>query len=197
MARNTYRYCRVGFVVILLVGSNPARGVGQSVTVDVVGDAVRIRPAGFRFIEGTALERLRDGRSLQVDFELAVLADPDGPVVSERRQSFNLSYDLWEERFSVSLIGTSSRAISHLVSADAEAWCLDQLMLPVAALGRLGRDEPFWIRLAYRFHDTEPAPDPDDDGPFTLRSLIDMLSRRAPDDEPGDSLDAGPFHLPN
>ena len=187
-------------VVLLLIASSTVRPSGQSVTVYVAGDALHVRAPGsgfgFGFIQGAALERLQDGRALRVDFELAVLAEPGAEAVAERRQSFNLSYDLWEERFAVSLIGGPPRSISHLTARAAEAWCLEQLMVPVAALGRLGRDAPLWIRLAYRVQDPDPAADPDDGARFTLWTLIDLLSRRGQDDTVGDSVEAGPFRLP-
>ena len=186
-------------VVLLLIASSTVRPSGQAVTVHVVGDALHVRApgsgSGFSFIQGAALERLRDGRALRVELELAVLREPGAEAVTERRQSFNLSYDLWEERFAVSLIDGPRRSISHLTSTDAEAWCLEQLTVPVAALGRLGRDGPLWIRLTYRVPDPDPAPDPDG-ARFTLRSLIDLLSRRDQDDTVGDSVEAGPFWLP-
>ena len=184
-------------VALLLIASSTVQPSGQSVTVHVVGDALHVRAPGssFGFIEGAALEHLRDGRALRVDLELAVLRELGAEAVTERRQSFNLSYDLWEERFAVSLIGGPRRSISHLTARDAEAWCLEQLTVPVAALGRLGRDAPLWIRLAYRVQDLEPAADPDG-ARFTLRSLIDLLSRRGQDDAVGDSIEAGPFRLP-
>ncbi len=186
-------------VVLLLIVSSAARPSGQAVTVHVVGDALYVRTpgsgSGFGFIQGAALERLRDGGALRVDLEIAVLREPGAEAVTARRQSFNLSYDLWEERFAVSLIDGQQRSISHLTATDAEAWCLEQLTVPVAALGRLGRDEPLWIRLAYRVPDPDPAPDPDG-ARFTLRTLIDLLSRRSRDDTVGDSVEAGPFWLP-
>ena len=43
-----------------------------------------------------------------------------------------------------------SRSVSHLTSAAAEAWCVEQLAFPVSSLGPLGRNLPFWIRLEYR-----------------------------------------------
>ena len=188
-------------VVILLIASSTVRPSGQSVTVHVVGDALHVRAPGsgfgFGFIQGAALERLQDGRALRVDFELAVLAEPGAEAVAERRQSFNLSYDLWEERFAVSLIGGPQRSISHLTASGAEAWCLEQLTVPVAALGRLGRDGPLWIRLEYRVPDPDPAPDAEDGARFTLRTLVDLFSRRGQNDTVGDSVEAGPFWLPD
>ena len=70
-----------------------------------IGNGVQLKAPEFGFVKGEALNRLKEGRPVRFDFLLAVLSDPRGPVVAETRQSFNLSYDLWEERFAVSLVG--------------------------------------------------------------------------------------------
>ena len=58
---------------------------------------------GFSFIKGEPLARLKDGRSVRVDLELEVLPRPGAAAAAQRRQTFVLSYDLWEERFAVTL----------------------------------------------------------------------------------------------
>ena len=180
--------------VVVHVAALPA----QSLTVRENGGSLRIQAKGFRFIEGRVLERLREGRTVRVDFELDVLEMPGGPIVTQHRQGFTLSFDLWEERFAVTRIGTPPRSISHLRPGAAEAWCLDNLAVPAAALARIGPRTPFWIRLAYRVQDSAPPPrdDTGTDG-FTLATLIDLLSRRRGNDEPGRAMEAGPFRLSN
>jgi hypothetical protein len=91
--------------------------------------------------------------------------------------------------------GTPSRSISHLTSTAAEAWCLQQLTVPVSALGNLGRNLPFWIRLDYRVLNGDAPSERDDDG-FTLRGLIEVFSRRQTG-EVARSIEAGPFRLPD
>jgi len=87
--------------------------------------------------------------------------------------------------------------MSHLTSAAAVAWCLDQLKIPLDALGRLGTDAPFWIRLEYRILDGDGAAGADDEAsPFTLQGLIDALSRRRKSESSGDALETGPLRLP-
>ena len=181
----------------MLVASSVAWTSGQSVTVATVGDALHLRAPEFRFLEGRVLSRLRDGRSVRIDFDLDVRSTRDGPTVTRTRQGFNVSFDLWEERFAVTRIGTPARSVSHLTSNGAEAWCLDNLTVPVAAIGRLGRDAPFWVKLVYRVQDDASRRGPEADAPFSIRSLIDALSRRRQDDEPGSTLEAGPFRLSN
>lgn len=169
----------------------------QSITVSTVAGALRVDAPGFGFIEGPVLSQLRDGRSVRVDLDLAVLERPGGPTVTQARQSFALSFDLWEERFAVTRIGAPARSISHLSAKSAEAWCLDNVTIPAPALGRIGRTAPFWIRLAYRVQDPAPAADATTDEGLTLATLIDRLSRRRSDGQLGKSVNAGPFRLSN
>ena len=84
-----------------------------------------------------------------------VLPGPGKPPAATTRRIFALSYDLWEERFAVTAVDARSQSVSHLALAAAEAWCVEQLAIPLSALGALGRDVPFWIRLEYRILDGE------------------------------------------
>jgi hypothetical protein len=183
-------------LAVLVLGTWPAaRLSAQPATVSTAGDAVHVRAPEFSFIKGEPLVRLKDGRSVRVDIELAVLPKPGAPPAAQSRQTFILSYDLWEERFAVTLPGVPSQSISHLTSTGAEAWCLERLTVPLGALGQLGSNPPFWIRLQSRIHDADGRPDAKDSGAFTLRGLIDALSRRRPAEDLMHSIEAGPFRL--
>jgi hypothetical protein len=191
---------RAALLASTIIAAAAVQLAGQSVTVAAAGDALRVRAPGFSFLQGKPLERLKDGRSVRFDFVLTVLAKPGAAAAAQGRSTFIMSYDLWEERFAVTRVATPgnpatpSRSISHLTSPDAAAWCLEQLSVPVSALGRLGRDAPFWIRLEYRVQDRTET---DGDAGFTLRSLIDTLSMRRKADELNGSIEAGPFRLSN
>jgi hypothetical protein len=167
----------------------------QTLTVDTVGDLLRIRASGFSFLKGDALARLKDGRSVRVELAAMVLPAPGKSVVAATRRIFALSYDLWEERFAVTTGDKRSQSASHLALAAAEAWCVDQVTIPVNALGTFGRDVPFWIRLEYRILDADAATDPAESG-YTLQALIDALSRRRKTESSTHALEAGPFRLP-
>jgi len=69
------------------------------------------------------------------------------------------------------------------------------LTIPIKALGSLGRDLPFWVRLEYRILDEEGTSDPADTR-YTLGGLIDALSRRRKTDSSTHALESGPFRLP-
>jgi hypothetical protein len=172
-----------------------ARLGAQSVTIVTENNAVGVRAPAFHFIDGDVLGRLKNGQAVRVELELSVLTGSGGRAAARRNQPFVLSYDLWEERFAAAMPGTPSRSISHLTSTAAEAWCLQQLTVPVSELGNLGRNLPFWIRLDYRVLNGDAPSERDDDG-FTLRGLIEVFSRRQTG-EVARTIEAGPFRLPD
>ena len=97
---------------------------------------------------------------------------PRGAVVAQARQSFNLSFDLWEERFAVTRVGTPPRSVSHLRSREAEAWCLEHLTVPRADLGRLGaRDRRSGSGSSTRCRLSHPCQTRRNDDTFTLRQI--------------------------
>ena len=172
----------------------PLALAAQSLTVSAAGDALHVRARNFTFLEGPMLTRLKEGRSVRVDFELTVLSQPEGPIVKQAVQGFTLSFDLWEERFAVSRAGSPPRSISHLRANDAENWCLENLTMSVSSLG-IGRDTPFWLHLVYRVQDLAPVAE-DASERYTLRALIDRLSRRREEADLAKSVSGGPFRLP-
>jgi hypothetical protein len=183
------------FTAALLACAAGAPHGWQAMTTSTADGVLRIHAPAVEIIEGVILDWLRDGRSVRLDFELAVLAEPAGPVVVQSRQSFRVSFDLWEERFAVTHIATPARSVSHLGRKASEAWCLERLTVPLGQLARFGRSTPFWVRLSFRVPDTRAAGA--DDDPFTLQTLIDAFSRKRRDSQPGKSVEAGPFRLSN
>jgi hypothetical protein len=176
---------------------SPLAVVAQSFDVRAVADVLQLRGSGVGLIEGRVAEHLKDGRSVRADFELTLLDKPRGGAVAHGQYGFIVSYDLWEQRFAVTRAGTPPRSISHLSARSAEGWCLENMTVPLASLGRFAHNVPFWIRIDYRVQDRAPAANPEDDSTFGLRTLIDVLSRRRQDEMPGRSLEAGPFRVRN
>lgn len=184
---------RLAVIALVLIAS-PLRLAGQSMTVRAVSGALHVRVPGLSFIEGQLSDRLQDGRSVRIDFEITVLEKSQGPSIAKAQHSFNLSFDLWEQRFAVTRIGQTPRSISHLTRRGAEDWCFDNVTIPLSALGRFARDTPFWVRIEYRVQDRTSTGNAEE-STFTLWTLIDALSRRRADQEQGKSLEAGPFRL--
>jgi hypothetical protein len=169
--------------------------VAQAVTVSRSENTLNVQAPGLSFIKGEPLARLKDGRSIRLDLDLAVLPRAGGSSVARARQTFLLSYDLWEERFAAALVGPPSRTASYLSSSAAEAWCFEQLTVPLVTMGSLAQNRDFWIRLEYRLLDSDPAPAADDGTGYTLQSLIEAFSRRRKATEWTHAIEAGPFRL--
>lgn len=168
----------------------------QTLTADFAGNVLKIRASGFSFLKGDPLQRLKDGRSVRVELAAMVIPGPGKEPAAAMRRIFAVSYDLWEERFAVATVGPRSQSVSHLAVGAAEAWCVDQLTIPVGALGAFGNDRPFWVRLEYHLLDAASPSDPTDSG-YSLQALIDVLSRRRKSESVSTrAIEAGPFRLP-
>lgn len=186
----------VALLALTLVAWAAARSGAQAITITRVGGAVGVRSPGLGFIRGEPLDLLKDGRSLRIDLELSVLPRAGADGAARDRQTIVLSYDLWEERFAATRVGPPSRSAEYLTASAAEAWCLEQLAVPVSEMSALA-DRPFWIRIGYRILDGERAGQDDGGGGYTLQSLIDVLSGRRKAQEWTHSVEAGPFRLPS
>jgi hypothetical protein len=190
-------------VALLALVAWPAMRISaQTMTVDAVSDTLRIRVGGFSFLKGDPLARLKDGRSVRVELAAMVLPGPGKSAAFTARRIFALSYDLWEERFAVTTVGGRTQSVSHLALAAAEAWCIEQLAIPTNALGTLGRDVPFWVRLEYRIIEADATQD-SSDSRYTLQALIDLLSRKKKSPSTGSdqsaseyAIEGGPFKTP-
>lgn len=167
----------------------------QAVTVSAAGGELRVQAPTATFIGGPVLERLRDGRSVPIEIELAVLDRSNGPALARARMTFTLSFDLWEERVAVRSAGKPPRSVSHLRPGEAEAWCIRNVTVPLSELARLGRNAPFWVAVRYRVVSDDPAPE--EPSAFNLGRLIDALSRRGGPADFVKSVEGGPFRLPN
>jgi len=182
-------------VVLAVVACSTVWASAQTLTIDAAGEALKIRAPGFSFLKGEPLARLKDGRSVRVELTAMVLPAPGKSAVATARRIFALSYDLWEERFAVTAVDKRAQTVSHLAATAAETWCVEQLAIPLSALGALGRDVPFWIRLEYQILESDGSADSSNSG-YTLQAMIDALSRRRKSESSPRPIEAGPFRLP-
>lgn len=157
----------------------------------LAGDHLMVSAPRLRFLTGKPLDRLRDGQPVSFDFQLSV-AEP-GALAPLRRavERFTFSYDLWEEKFSV-VLRRSNRAASHLSAAAAEAWCLDNLHLPVRGLSL---DTPVMVRLEVRGQEARDSRPVLADPGISLTGLIELFSRPARGQQPRWTLETGPLRL--
>jgi len=177
------------FLFVVLVAATLA---AQSLSVRIEGDQLRITAPRLRFLMGEALNRLHDGATVNYEFQLTAKTDRTGRILARTLQEFAISYDLWEEKFSVKKLGQSPRTLSHLSATAAEAWCLDNTSIPVNSLGG---NSMFWVRLDFEARD--PAASDRSDSSFTLTGLIDIFSRRTRSEQLHGFEEVGPLRLEN
>ena len=149
------------------------------------------------FLVGKPLERLRNASEVPFDFKITLWSGSRGHLLREAQDRFVVSYDLWEEKFSVTKLVTPRRTARHLTNTAAEAWCLQQMSQDVAGVGP---NEPLWAHLEIRAEDGRDAGLPFGRGNITdsgisLTSLIEVFSRPAATTQPHWSIETGPVTL--
>ena|ERR1700674_920597 len=149
------------------------------------------------FLVGKPLERLRNASEVPFDFKITLWSGTRSHLLREVPARFVVSYDLWEEKFSVTKLVTPRRTARHLTDTAAEAWCLQQMSQDVTGVAA---NEPLWARLEIRAEDGKEAGLPFGRGNITdsgisLTSLIVIFSRPAATTQPHWSIETGPVTL--
>jgi hypothetical protein len=161
------------------------------------GDYLHVTAPNFSFLTGKSLERLKDGAAVAFIAQLTVSTSPNY-VIPDAQPSvarFAVSYDIWEERFSVTKIGDrpdQKLAVSHLSGAAAEAWCLDKLILHRSDLPA---DRPFYIQLDMRVEDPRDTAGMIGDAGISIARMIQLFSRPVRDKQAHWLLNSGQVRL--
>jgi hypothetical protein len=183
--------CRI-IVSFLLTAAFTTLLFAEHLRVRVEADRLRLSAPQLHFLTGRPLDRLHNGATVTYRLELTVRNDRGGRHQSRVVERFKFSYDIWEERVTVTRLGTPTRSASNLSIVGAEAWCLDNLSLSAA---ELPKDRQFWVALEYQSEEPKETAASEDSG-LTLSSLIDIFSRRSRDEQQVRGVDeAGPFRL--
>ena len=151
----------------------------------------------LHFLAGKPLERLRNASEVPFDFKITLWSGTRTHLLRELPARFVVSYDLWEEKFSVTKLVPSRRTARHLTNTAAEAWCLREMSTDVTGVSA---SDPLWARLEIRAQDGKEASLPFGRGNITdsgisLTSLIEILSRPAATTQPHWTVETGPVTL--
>ena len=164
----------------------------ETLAVSFDGDNLRVAAPDLHFLTGKALERLKDAATVTFLSQLTLFSDAQGTVFKRSAERLVVSYDLWEEKFSVTIPGGSKRRLPNVSAAEAESWCLENLA--ISALG-LERSRPFWLRFELRTADRRELASVVGDSGVSLTGLIDLFSRKPGPGEPSWTRSFGPFRL--
>ena len=156
-------------------------------------DRIRVAAPELHFVSGKQLEKLHNGAPVPYAFQLSLSTDRWSSTLLRDIERFVLSYDLWEEKFSVTKLGSPRRSASQLGARAAEAWCIDEMALDSAGVGD---QQPFWLRLEIRADAPGELPPAGEGGEgATLTRLVELFSRRARREQSHWELSAGPMRL--
>jgi hypothetical protein len=156
------------------------------------GDNLHVAAPRLHFLTGKPLERLRDGATVVFLSQLTVFADSRTNLFRRTAERLVMSYDLWEERFAVTRLGTVARSKSHLTAEAAESWCLESLLI---ASSGMAPDRLFWLRFEMRAPDAKELSTVVRGDGISITGLIEMFSRNPGPEEPHWALEAGPLRL--
>jgi hypothetical protein len=166
--------------------------LAQDLLLRASTDQIMVSAPKLHFLSGKPLERLRNGNAVAFDFHLAVLAEGKESILRRNFDRFVVSYDIWEEKFSISRMRTTRSSASRLTADAAEAWCLDNIAVSSSGLPR---DKPVWIRLDIRAQENRNPRSLTDDEGISLSSLIEIFSRPGKQEPNQWRLEAGPIRL--
>ncbi|HEY6342292.1 MAG TPA: hypothetical protein VIY49_12430 [Bryobacteraceae bacterium] len=134
----------------------------------------------IHFLSGAPLARLHNAAEVPFDMKATVWSPTRDHVFTHNEEQFVVSFDIWEEKFSViTKTKAPSKTASHLSAEGLESWCMNQMSLDLTGMG--GSD-PFWARLEIRAESPEKEAGLFGRGSIgesgiSLSSLIDIFSR--------------------
>ena len=150
----------------------------------------------LNFLSGKTLERLKDGASVAFIGQLTVTTTPNAIIPEARSVArFALSYDIWEERFSITKMGEkpdSRRSVSHLSAQAAQNWCLDNLAIDRSLVPA---DKLVYVQLDLRVEDPRDPVGIVGEPGINITRLIEIFSRPAKSAQPPMVLRNGPFRV--
>jgi hypothetical protein len=147
----------------------------------------------LHFLTGKTLERLHDGAAVPFDFQFTVAAGSKTNIVARAFERFTVSYDVWQEKFSVVRVRDFRRSPLSLAANAAEAWCVDNMMV---AASTLPKGTQLWARLEIRSGEPRgPALAAGDPG-ISITTLIELFSRPPRAQQDRWTLESAAFRLP-
>lgn len=151
----------------------------QALSVRLDNDYLRISAPNLEFLTDKPLARLMDGNTVGFLGQLTISSGSDRIVQARSIAHFAFSYDIWTERFKVTLVTPQLNthelppSAKNLTRGAAQAWCLDQLKIDLA---HIPADRPIWVRLEIRSEDPRETAGIVGEPGISLSGLIALFS---------------------
>jgi len=187
---------RIPIAALLLCAFGAVSSASEDLVVFLDGDYLRVSLPHIDFLKGKPIERLKDGASVAFIGQVTITTSPNSiSPIARSVARFALSYDIWEERFSVTKIGQSPesrRSASHLSAQATENWCLDNLVIDRS---QIPLDKQFYVQLDLRAEDPRDQLGIIGDPGINLTRLIEMFGRAPRSPQERWLFNSGPFRL--
>ena len=187
---------RILIAALLLCLPGAVSSASEDLVVRLDGDYLRISLPHVDFLKGKPLDRLKDGASVAFIGHVTISTSPNSLTsVATEMARFAFSYDIWEERFSITKMGESPgsrRTASHLSAQMAENWCLDNLSIDRSLVPV---DKPFYVQLDLFADESRDQSGIIGDPGVNLTRLIEMLGRAPRGPRERWLLTSGPLRL--
>ena len=155
-----------------------------------ISGELHITAPTLHFLMGKSLSRLHDGAAVPFDFQLVIAAGSKNNVVARSLERFTVSYDVWEEKFSVVRVSDFRKSGMRLSASSAESWCVDNIFIPAA---QLPAGQQLWARLEIRSVESkENVATPTG---INLTTLIEIFSRPSRPQQDRWSVESAPFQI--
>ena len=180
--------CQIVFLTLgalLCVG-----GLAQSnsIVLERHGDHLSVAAPQLHFISGKAVEKLQNGST--VTYVLMLTVAPEHSKKQTLHGKFMVSYDLWEEKYSVIKM-PDGYSTSRLTAAMAEAWCLENLPIPIRSISER---QSFMIRLECTVEEDEKKENSETSG-MIFADLVEIFGRKKQEAPQRWEISGGPFRL--
>jgi hypothetical protein len=146
------------------------------------------------FFAGQPMDRLRNAAEVPFVIKTTLFSGKKDHVFTSAVDRFVVSFDLWEQTYSVVKVAAPQKSVKNLSAKAAQAWCLSQMDLDTTGLSGT---EPLWARLEVRAEDPpregSPLGDSVNASGINLSILVDILSR--PGSQPQKTLEYPAFTL--
>jgi hypothetical protein len=176
---------------LMVLALLPLTAAVEDLLPRVEGGYLRVAAPGLHILEGDALKRLKDGSAVAYNFQLSLLEYPSRRLERRALEQFVVSYDLWEEKFSIAGGQGARRSVSQLTAPAAEKWCLENITLTTDGVDP---SKKFWLNLEVRAEARDRDPLFAGDG-LSLRTLVEIFSRPAGGRQQSWKVQSGPYQL--
>lgn len=182
---------------VFLLSAGAVAGASDSLSVYLDGDYLRVNLPHIDFLKGKPLERLKDGATVVFSGHLKLSTSPNALMpAAQTFASFAVSYDIWEERFSITKLTQSKETRhtwSHLSAQAAETIFLDNLVID---RGQVPADRDFYVQLDLRPDEAKDQPGIiGNPGIDLTRGLIELFGRAPRSPQERLLYSSGPFRM--